>query len=346
MSKKVVLLRCDGNAEIGLGHITRCIALAKQFRKESDIEVVFAMRNSQLGGRIVEENDFKVIAFSDDDLSTFKYVKWFKETAERVKADTIILDIRDDLPRETIRQMRSEGYLMVTIDDPSERRLECDLAFYPPVPQVDRMEWSNFQGTLYKGWEWVILRNEFSARCIKAKNEVPHILITMGGSDPAGLTLKAVKALETINSSFDVSIVVGRGFKHQAQLQALIQSTKREYRVLTDIRNMACVMAKSDIAVISFGITAYEVAAMGVPAIYLCLTPDHAESATLFEDHSIGLNLGYFETVSNQQIADAIRRYIDIFPLEIPNPPIDGLGARRIVNIVNRLLKGARGNKE
>jgi spore coat polysaccharide biosynthesis protein SpsF len=39
----------------------------------------------------------------------------------------------------------------------------------------------------------------------------------------------------------------------------------------------------------AFGVTAYELAAFGVPAIYLSLTQDHALSASAFEQDGMGL---------------------------------------------------------
>ena len=45
--------------------------------------------------------------------------------------------------------------------------------------------------------------------------------------------------------------------------------------------------ASADLAVASFGVTAYELAAVGVPAVYLCLTDDHAESAEAFSRYLI-----------------------------------------------------------
>ena len=56
-------------------------------------------------------------------------------------------------------------------------------------------------GQLHVGWEWVLLRREFAQRPSQLPHERPLVLVTMGGSDPAGLTLKAVSALDLLDEA-------------------------------------------------------------------------------------------------------------------------------------------------
>ena len=59
-------------------------------------------------------------------------------------------------------------------------------------------------------------------------------------------------------------------------------------------------------ALAAFGVTAYELAAFGVPALYLCLTEDHALSASAFEHAGMGISLGVAEAATNQDIAKSV----------------------------------------
>ena len=68
-------------------------------------------------------------------------------------------------------------------------------------------------------------------------------------------------------------------------------------------------MSQSDFAVISFGQTAYELGALKVPAIYLCLTPDHQESSKLFVNKGIGISMGQFEKIKKQDFVETIRMH-------------------------------------
>ena len=40
-------------------------------------------------------------------------------------------------------------------------RLISDLVFLPPLPQVKKLNWDNFDGDLYIGWNWMPVRKEF-----------------------------------------------------------------------------------------------------------------------------------------------------------------------------------------
>ncbi len=46
---------------------------------------------------------------------------------------------------------------------------------------------------------------------------------------------------------------------------------------------------------------------LGVPAIYLGLTPDHARSASAFADAGMGISLGVAASVSDEDILRSVR---------------------------------------
>jgi spore coat polysaccharide biosynthesis protein SpsF len=102
---------------------------------------------------------------------------------------------------------------------------------------------------------------------------------------------------------------------------------------------MARVMKKADLALSSFGGTAYELAAMGVPGIYFALTDDHARSAGLFENEGMGINLGVHDNVMDQDIVRAVESLIQNLTSHdslVKNclKKMDGQGAKRIANTI------------
>jgi len=341
-----ILVRCDGNLEIGLGHVVRCLALADELHEVHDCHISFAMRTGPLGIQMVEEKGYKVI-ISQENGQTFDYREWLNECARNVEAKALVLDVRDGLQRTVVDELRNKGILIVTIDDPEDKRLSADLAFYPPVPQVKRIDWTGFTGKLYVGWEWVILRREFiNARHfvvqnseLKTQNSRLRILVTMGGSDPQAMTIKAVKALEMLEENFEAVVVLGAGFQHKEELDNLLSNSKHHFDVRENVQNMAELMSQSDLAIASFGVTAYELAAMGVPAIYLCLTEDHAESASAFVKEGMAVSLGVSGCVSVRTLADEVRYLLKNISnrLRIPTiQKINGSGAEHIANLIMR----------
>jgi len=344
-----VLIRCDGSPEIGLGHIVRCLALADEFHDVHNCRITFAMRKGPLGIQMVEEKGYNVIIPQENGQS-FDYGKWLNDCVRKVDARAIVFDVRDGLTRSVVKELRNDGILIITIDDPEDKRLSADLAFYTPVPQVKRIDWTGFTGKLYVGWEWVILRKEFSeiknkrainnkSSIINHQSSIPKVLVTMGGSDPQGMTIKAVKALEMLDDNFGAVVVLGAGFQHKKQLDNLLSACKHRFDMQENVQNMAELMSQSDLAVASFGITAYELAAMGVPAIYLCLTEDHAESASAFVEAGMAICLGVFKYVNTEMIAKGVSNILNNKSLlsKLANNArkyIDGQGVARISHLM------------
>jgi len=312
--KGTILFRCDGSHEIGFGHIVRCIALADELRDKHGSGVVFAVLYDNKAMEMILNHGYKVETANPRE-DQFDYGDWFNCIVKKNHPCALILDIRDDLPPNIVSNLRKKGILVVTIDDPTDRRLLADLAFYPPVPQVEKMDWQGFTGQRFIGWEWVILRREFSHndenlyKRIKAtkKTKIHNILVTMGGSDPKGMTLKTMEALKVIDGQFEVTIILGPGFAHRDSLNEILGNFPHIHRIFENVLNIGDIMAEADLAVASFGVTAYELAAMGVPSVYLCLTQDHCKSSSVFQKNKIAFCMGQIDEVDVETLAQKVK---------------------------------------
>jgi len=303
------VIRCDASPSLGLGHVVRCLALADELRRAGGCTVTFAMREEPLGLSLVRDRGY-LVAVAPSDLAGAAQGAWLSRVLDQTGARILVLDVRDDLSRQAVEALRRPGLVIAVVDDLSERRLAADLVFYPPVPQVERLSWAGFGGRCYHGWEWVILRPEFACPPARVAHARPLLLVTMGGSDPAGMTLRAVQALDGLDGDFEAILVLGPGFCHDRELGEVLAGARRHYHLRRSVADMPALMAQADLAIASFGVTAYELAAMGVPAIYLCLTEDHAESATAFVAAGIAESLGVHQRVSPAALAAAVGRLL------------------------------------
>ncbi len=283
LKNKNILIRCDASPAIGLGHITRCLVLANDFRDEGH-NVYFAMRNYTLGITKAKENNFEVFIANEDN---FNYNDWIQKIADDKKINIFIGDIRDALPIETIEELKQKNILTVAIDEPSDYRIACDLCFYPPVPQVDELDWTGFKGQIYKGFEYVILRPEFYKNYVKVNNKIPNILVMMGGTDPHNLTLKVLKQLLAKKEQLHLSVIMR---KDHIDYDA-IKSLSSNLRIYSDVKNMAEFLNGIDFAVITFGMSAYELLAMHIPAVHICLDDEHWKSSEMFEKNNFSMRI-------------------------------------------------------
>ncbi len=340
-----VLVRCDAAPAIGFGHVVRCLALASELRDSHGWRVAFAMVQGPLGVSQVEGQGFPVYQPLQPVAPGWGEGTWLQGLVANTAATVLVLDVRTDLTPVAVQAIRERGILIVTIDDLSERRLVADLTFYPPVPQVRRLDWAGFTGQLFAGWEWVVLRPEFAAVRQRyaiqqpSGTRLPRVLVTMGGSDPVGLTLQALQSLDVLEGDFATVVVLGAGFMHGAALESWLSSARRRYDLRYNVREMANLMAHADLAVASFGVTAYELAALGVPTIYLCLSEDHAESASALVDAGMAISLGVYGQVSADQIARAIAGWLDdsaarLAVGERARALVDGQGVCRIADSI------------
>lgn len=304
MSGNGVLIRCDGSPHTGLGHVVRCLALGRELRDRHLRNVVFAMRGGPLGISLVREAGFPV--FETPKGADFDYVAWLAGAVGTTTAELLVLDVRDELTLHEVRSIRKRtGVRVAVIDDASDRRLAADDVFYPPVPQAFALEWPDFAGRVHTGWEWVLLRPEFAAEPRRVPHEPPVVLVTMGGSDPAGLTPRAVSALALVKGPIECLVLIGPGFGHDAELSELLETSPHETRIVRD-GDVRAQMLAADFAVLSFGVTAYEAAACALPAVHLCLTDDHALSSSAMEEAGIAVSLGLAEAVEEARLVEAV----------------------------------------
>jgi len=266
---KNILIRCDASKSIGLGHITRCLVLAKEFQKKN-CTVYFAMKNYQLG--IEKKEKFPIILF-DEDLS---YNDWILKIVNEQNIDIFIGDIRDGLPTKTIKTLKRKKVLTVAIDEPSEYAKECDMCFYPPHANIDE---TLYKGKIFKGFEYVILRDEFYKQYEKKEHKIPNILVMMGGTDAHNLTYKIVKQLTDLEEKMNIMTIVNKNHPDYDK----IKNIDEKISIYSDIKNMAEFLSEIDFGVLSFGVSAYELLMMQIPAIHICLDEEHWSASSIFE---------------------------------------------------------------
>jgi spore coat polysaccharide biosynthesis predicted glycosyltransferase SpsG len=339
-----VLFRCDASASIGLGHLVRCLALADELHAKHGAAISFAMLASPLASEMVKRRSYP--SLQPPDGLVFDQEAWLHDCVLKSGAQILVVDVRDDLSKAALEGLAEKGTVIALLDDLSERRWAADIAFYPPIPQVRRVDWSGFQGRFYVGWEWIVLRSQFAGSFPPRYNSKCSLLIAMGGSDPAGLTLKAVRALGRLDEDFDSVIIVGAGFCHRQSLGDLLGQTRRRFEVRDDVSEMSAAMAQADLAVCSFGMTSYELAAMGVPAVCVCLTEDHAESASALVAAGMGISVGVDDQDTETRLAAAVEKLLVDKNARAQmsaraHELVDGHGTRRIAELLVSTAAGA-----
>lgn len=332
----LALIRCDGGGKYGYGHVKRMVALARALRDRESIGVLFALHGTPDAALPIRRAGFETVMIeSHDDLAAL---------IRKQSPDLLLLDGREGPSRGELEALRRDIPIVAMIDDGSDARLAADFAYYPPVPQARMLDWTGARTVPRIGWEWSLLGLNPHLTPVHAMPARPTLLVAMGGSDPMGLTLRAAQALTPLDAAIRIRFVIGTGMADAAKVAAQLVSLKGTYETVEGADDLAVEYASTDLALCAFGVTAYELAAFGVPAIYLGLTEDHARSASAFEAAGMGQSLGVASQVRDEDILSAVKALMSD-PLrrrEMRNAgfaTLDGNGAARIAADLAAALK-------
>jgi spore coat polysaccharide biosynthesis protein SpsF len=339
----LALIRCDGGGKFGYGHVKRMVELARALRDREGIGAIFALNGSEDAAIPIRRAGFEVTVLQGaGDLENLMATS---------HPDILLLDGREGPSRAELETLKRGARVTAVIDDGHERRLACDYAYYPPVPGALALDWSGSNALPRLGWEWALLglnpvQKSQETRAPKNAGR-PTVLVAMGGSDPHGLTLRMAKALAVLDSVFRIRFIIGTGMKDAAVVARGLVALKKNYETVEGADDLSVEYASADVALCAFGVTAYELAACGIPALYLGLSEDHVASASAFADAGMGISLGLADKIADAEIArnvqwllnkPAVRREMRAAGLAL----LDGQGAARIAADLACALAAAR----
>ncbi len=297
----LALIRCDGGGKFGYGHVKRMVALARALRDREGIGAIFAVNGTPDALLPARDAGFEALP-----VDSTHDAEMLAELIKSRSPEILVCDMREGIGGRDLARLADDVMLTVAIDDGSDRRLAADLAYYPPVPQALRLDWRNSNCEPRIGWEWSLLGLSKLTPPRANAPARPALLVAMGGSDPDGLTLKAAEALATLDPVFRARFVIGPGMTDRVSVARRVVQLASNFETIEGAGDLATEYAASDLALAAFGVTAYELGAYGVPALYLCLTEDHALSAHAFEAAGMGISLGLAERASGGDIARAV----------------------------------------
>jgi spore coat polysaccharide biosynthesis protein SpsF len=338
-----VLIRCDGDGATGLGHVKRCLALARALER-AGLAVAFTGTYDASASALIAAAHASILPWDGQrDEAGF-----LSECILRTQARALVLDIRTSLSKEAVAHVRARGIATLAVDDLSERRLAADLVALPPTAEAERAAWPGFSGEKLIGWRWTILSGPVThARPDLASHGVPplKLLVTMGGADPSRLTERVALALLPLKARLAPSFVIGPAFAEAAARAEALRKLWPDAEIVLKPASLGPVIQHMDLALVAYGVTAQELAAAGVPALYLGLTSDHEQGAHALAATGAGLSLGRHDTVGDESIARALAALIDNpaqrrAMAEAGPRAIDGLGALRLAEkLVARLAR-------
>lgn len=333
-------IRADGGRVLGLGHLTRCLALADELRSAHGVDCRFYIRQDDAGRALVESRGWPVVRALSGGL-------------EGVPPgdDLLVVDVPGGISAESIESLRASDprRLLALFDGTCSGRLGADLVITPIERLSDPADWRGFHGMRFEGPAYAILNAAYSNLPPRAvdPDRAPRVLVTMGGADPYGLTLQALDALDTMPDDFQTTVAVGPAFSKEDELAGWLRHARRAYAVHRE-PVLAALMVASDIAVTSFGTSVYELAAAGLPAIALAISPDHAEAADRFARYGSLISAGLYTRVPRKTLANMVHELLGdprtrMTMARAGQALVDGLGSRRVADLLIATVMSSAG---
>jgi UDP-2,4-diacetamido-2,4,6-trideoxy-beta-L-altropyranose hydrolase len=342
MSEKTLLVRADANAEIGIGHVMRCLALAQAWQ-ENGGKAIFALGagSEQLEERIRSEGaQVQRIAkpSSGEDAS---------QTAELCatsRADWLVLD-GYHFSTNYLRRMEDARSNLLLMDFGATRQpCRCDILLNSDLQAASEMCGASDGNTqLLLGPRYALLRREFLSFHLE-KREVAEkarrVLITLGGGDAHNVTLQVLEALEDLDGSqLDVTVVVGHSNPHLASLHGGARKSRHQTTIQTNVETMPELMSKADLAITAGGGTCYELAYLGVPMFLITTAENHEGAVEAFGRARAAYNAGWFTSLGRSTLAERLRHVIQDHDLrkeivDNSRSMVDGKGSGRVVKVM------------
>ena len=312
----MLLIRADASVSIGTGHIMRMISLAQSWQ-DGGGEAVFlcAEITPSLEARLrVEGFLLEKIQAS---LGSLEDLEATCALAARYGADSIAVAL-DGYQFDADFQigLTKAGCRLLVMDDYGHAAFyHADWVLNQNISAREELYARRAPHTrLLIGTKFALLRREF-LKYSGWQREIPEIarkvLVTLGGADPDNVTGKVIEALSPMD--IEVKVVVGGSNPHLPELQQAVESMKTQPAKIDLVINptdMPGLMAWADLAIAAGGSTAWELAFMGLPSLFVILAENQVGIATELESAEFGVCLGRGADFDNEVFQIALRRVL------------------------------------
>ena len=317
--------RVDATEQMGIGHLMRCVTLAKMLQNNNHTVVFFcgqietAWHNWLLNEKLqivllYPGIQTRVSPRRPSDLEkgvshSEQYSKWLA-VGQQEDADCLLQQLEslfyldfivvDHYAIDRVWEVHVASFVghVMVIDDLANRQHACDLLLDPNYGRVisDYHELTECKTRHLLGINYALLRDEFvhHRETIESKRlkciEIKHILISMGGADRQWLTTSVIKMIEALPNAetFLINAIFSQTCEQERCLREYLQGARVKVNILVAVDDMAQQMFTADIAFGAGGGTAWERIAMLLPSVVFLIAENQSVVGKAIEETSSG----------------------------------------------------------
>ena len=326
---KRIGFRVDGSKELGLGHIFRCVALADSLHGG---DISFWVKDNPDVRGILKGKDTNYLL---PDLTCKSETDFLIREIIKKKIDALITDLLV-YPKGYLEKLKQTHVKLITFHE-----LETDISASDIL--INSNTFKGFDnckdlvtGDKCFGPSYVVIRDGIrKIKPVRPSKQVKTILISMGGSDPHGITLRVVNNLISLSAKPKIIIHAGPAFKYHKELFAMLGKGSDGFTVRENVPELAELMVNADVAISCGGITMYELCYLGIPSIILSLNNRQHEFADELDKNGAVKSLGLSNNIGKNALRKIIERVCNSYEerammAENAKKLIDGKGVDRI----------------
>lgn len=244
----------EASHQRGMGHFFRALNLIAHLDMQREPYVTLINDHAKSRAILEQKNiPFEVVALDD-------YTTGWETSLIAQYGITVWINDRLDTDVRHAWHVKQAGAKLVTFDDRGSGASLADLH----IAGLAFEEAEHLQGAkILRGVNYLILDPEID-RFKRLRTNLEHIVVTMGGSDTYGVTVRVVEILKKIGKKG--TIILGPGFEH---FDALHATMTPDYAIKADVPSLVEEFQHYDLAISAGGITPFEANASGLPCIII-----------------------------------------------------------------------------
>lgn len=336
-----VIVRADASSSIGSGHVMRCLTVADALAaEEARVEFVCRETDGNLIEYIEAQRGFRTHRLPRETSPEQDAVGTAAFAQQGERPAWLVVD-HYGLDHVWEREQRSSVNRILAIDDLADRLHDCDLLLDQNYNEF-RNRYEHLVPatcTILLGPQFALLRPEFAtirANTSPRTGTPRRILVSFGGSDPTGETIKVLDQFQqtTNPEKFSIACVVGAGNARLAEVGAMVEAMPN-VELYVQTTEMARLISEAEIGVGAGGSTIWERFCLGLPTLTAAVA-EHQERAC-----KLLARLGYLYYAGNPNLVKI--DYVELLDQVINDVEgrlamsqdimaiVDGLGVHRVI---------------
>jgi spore coat polysaccharide biosynthesis predicted glycosyltransferase SpsG len=258
----------DGGRQIGMGHVEQSTTVARELRAKAD--VCFLTKSDDTVLTTIRGSGFEATRLRSD--------AEILHHLTTLDPDIIVfdkIDVEEKLASDIKRMLKAS---LVIFTNLTEANKHADIAVtadigsrFKNVTYTDK----DTNTLYYYGPKYWVLRPEFYEYKSKGKvssGKPQQILLMFGASDPSNLTSAVLQELLGMDRMLWIDVILGAHFSHDDSVNQVLErhfEKRANVTVHRNIKNVAELMYKADLAIASPGLSVFEALCVGTPVIVM-----------------------------------------------------------------------------